>query len=317
MGLKKRDHTPVVWQVSSIHLNNRTFISGVLLNKAPFSFSKKTGKLQHAWKVVLSYFTKVYANKKIWITTNLSTQTTFTDSFGSFFIFTTHQAQGTIDIRTTAQGRPLTIMQNYPVEFLNTDSPFDIISDIDDTIIVSHTASFLQRIRTILFKLPFERKTVKYAAQLFEESEKLHARLYYVSKSESNLFELIASIIHANQLPKGVMILTPYLSIRQLMTSKKGFDFKANNIKFILENTGNKKYILLGDDTQKDMEVYAKIIKDHPERILKVYIRKTKSKSSIMQNTLWQKLKSTGVPTLYFDHDAEIDINSELIKLDV
>lgn len=314
--MKKSDHTPVVWRISSIHLDSGTHISGVLLNQAPFSFTKKTGKLLHAWKVVQSYFTKVYANQKIWVTIGETTQATITDSFGSFSVFTSHQTPGVVQVSASEGGHPLTIMQNYPVEFPNADSPFDIISDIDDTIIVSHTASFLQRIRTILFKLPLERKAIKYAQQLFEAFEKQNARLYYVSKSESNLFALIAAIIDANRLPKGVMILTPYLSIRQLFKNKKGFNFKADNIRFILENTGSKKYILLGDDTQKDMEVYAQIIKDHPERILKVYIRRTKSKSTAAQNSLWQKLKATGVPTLYFDRDAEIDIKSELIKLD-
>ncbi len=291
---------PVVWQISVLNLTNKTLINGVLLNGIPFLFVKKTGTFQHAINVIKSYFIEVYGNKEISITANQKTITTSTDKFGSFSVVVDFPLNSDVLVRIAGNDEPLKILQNYPVVFQNTESRFDVISDIDDTIIVSHTADFFKRIGTLAFKTPLKRKAVNLSQRLFKEFGKQDARIFYVSKSESNLFGLIASIINHQNLPKGTLILTPYLNFKQLLKRKKGRNFKLDKIRFIIRNTGDKKYILMCDDSQRDMEIYYEIVQEFRERILKVYIRQTKRKIFPDQKAMGEKLKSLGVNPIYF-----------------
>lgn len=307
---------PVVWQLSVSHLtNNRTLFRGVLLNDSPFNYDKKIGTLKNLRKVLNSYLIKTYANKDISIISNGNTLNTTTDNHGGFQIIGKFHHQGEIKIFTKNQNKPLKHLQSYPIIFHETTGGFDVISDIDDTIIVSYTADFFKRISTLAFKSPHQRKVVEFTQKMFCEFKKLNARIYYVSKSESNLFGMLTAYIEHNKLPKGELFLTPYLKLYQLLNPKKDIDFKTNNIRLLIRNTGNKNFVLFGDDSQRDIEIYTAIAIDFPERILKIYIRQTKSKILPKQKRLMKNLKATGVPFKYFISEDHVQVSHELTLL--
>ena len=72
----------------------------------------------------------------------------------------------------------------------------------------------------------------------------------------------------------------------------------------------------MGDDSQRDMEVYADIAKEYDNRIIKVYIRQTRPKVFSYQKRLWERLQSTGVPVEYFKDDKYIDVDVEFQQLE-
>ena len=306
---------PVVWQISALHLNNRTLISGVLLQGIPFIYDKQIGNYKNLLKVVKSYFIAAYANKKISITSNGKTINTSTDKNGNFSLIVETLHKGVLNVTIAGHEKPLRILQSYPIIFQNTKSQFDVISDIDDTIIVSYTADFFKRIGTLALTSPQNRKAIAFTQKLFEEFNKEDARVFYISKSESNLFAMLTSYIEHNNLPKGKLILTPYLKILQLFRPKKDRDYKLRNIRFIVENSGEKAFVLIGDDSQRDMEIYTDIANEYPERILKIYIRQTKRKILSRQKRMLEKLKSTEVPVNYFKADSHVDELNEIVQL--
>lgn len=304
----KENKMPVVWQISSLSLDNLTLISGVILKKTPFFPAKESGYLKNFLKALQSYFIHPYTNKEIAVITDNNTVKTKTDKYGSFKITIDGDIETeNLQIRIANNDKTLKILQSYPVFFPQKNSPIDIISDIDDTIVVSYTKNMLKRIKTIAFTSYEKRKPIGFTQNLFKEFEKQGARVLYISKSESNLFAVLSSIIQHNKLPAGNLILTHYLKFRQLFNPKKGRDYKLNHIRFILKNTKTKKYILLGDDSQKDMEVYSDIVEEFPGRILKVYIRKTRRKLKKKYQNMWDNLESTGIAVDYFDDDMELD----------
>jgi phosphatidate phosphatase APP1 len=309
--LDNYNYIPVVWQISALYLDKKILISGVILRDTPFAYEKQIGNFRNLLEVCKSYFVGVYGNKEILITTNNKTINTNTDKYGSFSVVVDFLYISELIIKTTDNDKPLQILQTYPIIFENTKSIFDVISDIDDTIIVSYTADFLKRIGSLAFTLPKKRKAVGFTQKLFKEFEKQDTRVFYVSKSESNLFAMLTSFIKYNKLPTGILILTPYLKFSQLFNPKKGRDYKLNNIWFILKNTGAKKYVLFGDDSQKDMEVYSEIAQEFPERILKIYIRQTKRKVLPYQKRMWKKLELTEIPIVYFNDNTTIDFQNE------
>jgi len=101
-------------------------------------------------------------------------------------------------------------------------------------------------------------------------------------------------------------MLTPFLNIRQLFHPKKGKDYKLNNLRLIIDHLPGKKFILLGDDTQRDMDVYSQINREYPDRIRKIYIRQTTLKPNIKQIEKWNTLQSTGADAIYFKDTDEI-----------
>lgn len=309
--MDNENNIPVVWQISALHLDKKILLSGVILRDAPFAYDKQIGNFKNLLKVFKSYFIDVYGNMEILITTNSKTIKTKTDTYGSFTVVVGLQHEGELIIKTANHDKPLRILQNYPIIFKNTKSLFDVISDIDDTIIVSYTADFFKRIGTLAFTAPKKRKTVDFTQKLFKEFEKYDTRVFYISKSESNLFAMLTSFIKHNKLPTGNLILTPYLKLSQLFHPKKGRHYKLDKIWFILKNTGAKKFILFGDDSQKDMEVYTEVALEFPERILKIYIRQTKRKVLPYQKRMWEKLELTGIPILYFNDNSNMDFQNE------
>jgi len=306
---------PIVWQISVLHLNKKTLLSGVLLKGIPFTYDEQIGNFRNLLKVLRSYFIGVYANKEIAISVNDKIIYTNTDKYGSFSVVVDFLCKGELTIKIADSNKPLKILQSYPIVFQNTESPFDVISDIDDTIIVSYTADFFKRIGTLAFTAPQKRKTIGFTQKLFEEFKKQDVRVFYVSKSESNLFAMLTAFIELNNLPKGMLILTPYLKFGQLLHPKKGRDYKLKNIRFIFENSGTKDFVLMGDDSQRDMEIYTDIAKEFPERVMKIYIRQTKRKVLPRQKRMWIELKATGVPVKYFKADTPVDKLNEIAQL--
>lgn len=292
-----------IWRISAIQFSDSTMISGVVLNSTSVKKVKITNYLKNALKIIQSYFKKVYANQEIFVTANNQTLKTNTDAFGGFSVQFNFIIEDEVIVKLPGNETPLDFHQTYPVLFKDSPSKLNVISDVDDSIMVSYTKTNFKRFFTTLFKVAEKRDVVSYSQELFEFLKTKNARFFYVSKSENNLFSLIATFISHNKLPIGPLLLTPYLSASQLLFNKKERDFKLNRIKYIVENSNNENFILLGDDTQKDMEIYATIARNYPSQIVTVYIRKTKQTSTKLQLEYWEALKDTGVEAYYFGHN--------------
>jgi phosphatidate phosphatase APP1 len=221
---------------------------------------------------------------------------------------------GDIKIVDPDRDEILPIIQDYPVRFADNENPLIAISDIDDTLLVSYTANFWNRIRTILLTAPEKRKAVSFTIGILDAILQKRGTIFYVSKSESNLFGLLTRIILNHQLPEGNLSLTPYLHFRQLLKPKKGKDFKLKVIRRIIDNSPDKKFILLGDDTQQDMMVYTNIAKLYPDKILKIYIRKTIKQLFGNKLAYFNSLKETGIPLLYFSDQDPLEEEILILK---
>lgn len=255
--------------------------------------------LGNAWYVISSYFLKPYSKKDILITTASKKIKVQTNSRGSFF----HSfALGNEDILKiqTQDGHDLKFNQKYPTRFTVNRSSILVISDIDETILNSFTSDPLKRIGTTLFKNVGQRKIIPFSQALYQHFLQNKGCLFYVSKSESNLFQIISGFIQKNKLANGPIILTPFINIWQLLTQKKDPNFKLNQIQSILKNSESSQVVLIGDDSQLDMDIYKQVAINHKDKIRGIYIRQSKNTRSEKQLNMWLKLKSTGVYCYYF-----------------
>ncbi|OIQ29737.1 MAG: hypothetical protein BM564_05905 [Bacteroidetes bacterium MedPE-SWsnd-G2] len=296
----------IIWQISNVHFKGKSLITGTLLRDSPYMHLKAINSFKNVFKLLQTYFISPYALKDIRLKIDNEYFSTSTNKKGSFSIVVNKANVTDIKLFSKSSEIELPSIQTYPRTFPMTSSKYDVISDIDDTIMVSYTADFFKRISTLAFVSPLNRKVIGFTQALLKHFESQNARVFYVSKSERNLFNHISVFISTYNLPKGVLNLTPYLKLHQLLDPKKGKDYKTNHIRFIIENSPDKKFVLIGDDSQRDMDVYTSIAKQFKPYIVKIYIRQTKRKSFFKNEDKWNKLLATGVPSLYFNEEDDL-----------
>ena len=199
-----------------------------------------------------------------------------------------------------------------------------IISDIDDTFLVSYTLNPLRKIYNLLFKNVNRRKifedvTVHYQAlsQSGRNTDEELNVFFYVSSSEWNLYRFIVKFTEIHQLPKAVLLLKDIKTslTNFFWTGRGGHNHKFEKIKHILEFYPNLKYVLIGDDSQEDPYLYEAISKIFPLTIQAIYIRQTaKDKKKKVIKTL-QNLESLSVEVCYFKTSNEAIAHSKKIGL--
>ena len=152
------------------------------------------------------------------------------------------------------------------------DAEFAIISDIDDTVVVTNATSLLGMVRSVIrnaaSRLPFEGVAGLYAA--------LHRNrnpIFYVSSSPWNLYELLHDFMDLNRIPHGPMFLQDWGIDESTMILAKHEAHKLAQMQTLLDFYPEWKFVLIGDSGQHDPEIYLKVIQAHPGRVLAAFIR--------------------------------------------
>lgn len=199
-----------------------------------------------------------------------------------------------------------------------------IISDIDDTFLISHSNSFFKKLYVMLSKNINKRKVfddvVKHYRKLSragQDSEHASNSFFYVSSSEWNLYDFIAEFASMHELPKAVIKLKKIKTgLRDFVRSGRGnHDHKFIKIKDIISFYPNLKYVLIGDDSQHDPYLYERICKTFPLNIKAVYIRQTSSTQNKKVQRIMANLESMNVSTCYFRNSEKAIHHSEREKI--
>jgi len=171
------------------------------------------------------------------------------------------------DVRATAQIR---VPSGAPT--------FGIISDLDDTVIQSRITSFIHAARTVALgnartRLPFPGVAAFYQAlERGGDGSRLNP-IFYVSSSPWNLHDIIAEFMDLQRIPRGPICLRDWDIVLSALTSSRLGTFKEPVIREILDLYPTLPFILIGDNGQKDPEIYRAILDRYPGRILAIYIR--------------------------------------------
>lgn len=165
-------------------------------------------------------------------------------------------------------------------------SRFGVITDIDDTVLISRATSMFKKLWLILTKnaktrLPFTGVSEFYRELHIGTKGDFVNPVFYVSSSEWNLYDFLEDFMEVRDLPKGVFLLQELkTSLWKLIKSGGGTHMhKEIKIKNILK-TYDLPFILIGDSGQKDAEIYSRITKEFPGRIKAIYIRDVEKKRS-------------------------------------
>ncbi|GAB4015016.1 App1 family protein [Spirosoma koreense] len=157
-------------------------------------------------------------------------------------------------------------------------SQFGVISDIDDTVLVTDATNLLQTARLTFLgnaytRLPFAGIAAFYRALQSGPVTTLFNPIYFVSSSPWNLYDLLVDFFRIQGIPKGPLLLRDFSMNLNLLSSEGHHTHKLAMIRKILDVNPQLPFVLIGDSGQQDPEIYAQIVKEHPGRIRAIYIR--------------------------------------------
>ena len=169
-----------------------------------------------------------------------------------------------------------------PIRVATGGETYGVISDLDDTVIQSRITSFLQAVRTVMLgnartRLPFPGVAAFYQALERGGDGKRRNPIFYVSSSPWNIHDVIADFMELQKIPTGPIHLRDWDIDLDALTASRLKRHKEPIIREILELYPSMPFILIGDDSQKDPEIYRAIIDEYPGRILAIYIRNVRA----------------------------------------
>lgn len=146
------------------------------------------------------------------------------------------------------------------------EARFGVISDIDDTIVASNVTNKLRMIFTVALTNARTRKPFPGVAALYRALHAQRNPVFYVSKSPWNLYAPLIEYLEIQGLPLGPLLLRDF-------GWRAEKEHKEKSIEDILRTYPKLRFVLIGDSGEKDPEIYAGVVRRHPERIRAIYIR--------------------------------------------
>ena len=206
--------------------------------------------------------------------------------------------------------------------FVPHSTQYGFISDIDDTVLVSHSSKTGRKLRVMFTKNPRSRKTFDDVVKFYQLLSLAHTipdllnPFFYVSSSEWNLYDDLNEFFKHNDLPKGAFLLSSIKRWYQLFrTGNTKHQGKFIRVIRILEAFPKQQFILLGDNSQRDPEIYTSIANKYADRIIAIYIRNVNPQKEESTLKLLASIENKQIKTLPFNHTEQAINHSKSIGL--
>ncbi|MBO9565755.1 MAG: DUF2183 domain-containing protein [Niastella sp.] len=199
---------------------------------------------------------------------------------------------------------------------------YAFISDIDDTVMVSYSATKFRRLRELLIKNPRTRKQFEKVADWYQQLTIAHANaetpnpFFYVSSSEWNLYDYLVEFFNYNKLPEGIFLLNQVKRWYELFkTGKTKHTGKLLRIARIMEAFPKQQFVLIGDNSQHDPDIYTSIAAKYPQKIFAIYIRNIRPENEVATKQVLATASAAGIHTFLFKGSEEAREHGRTIGL--
>nr|WP_321451178.1 phosphatase domain-containing protein [uncultured Carboxylicivirga sp.] len=243
--------------------NTTVFVSGmVIAGKKVRSFSNNS-KWENMRAMIRRFTRKTVANQEVNIDLLGEQTKVITDGSGSFSVqlklpyFYKIQSDRWIPVKAIIPNTSVKVTGQ--IQIINDDEERIFISDIDDTVLISHSTHLFRKLYLILFKnaesrLPFPDIPRFYQQLKSGRSNNSDHPFFYVSSSEWNLYDLLNDFFKFNQIPEGTLLLKKYSGgiIKLWLSGKKHHDLKSllSGKAIPLYRTTMKKYNIMETTTK-------------------------------------------------------------------
>ncbi len=152
--------------------------------------------------------------------------------------------------------------------YLVSEQGVSVISDIDDTVKISEVTD-----KSAFFANTFLRpfQAVPKMSTLYTTwSKPGNVAFHYVSSSPWQLYVPLTELLSKSGFPEGTFHLRLFRWGSFVHTSRS---HKIDNISFLIDHSGERHFILVGDSGERDPEVYGMMAKKYPRSVIKILIR--------------------------------------------
>ncbi len=173
----------------------------------------------------------------------------------------------------------LSIPDGHTVEtsvfIVDGDLDFGIVSDVDDTVMVTALPRPLLAAWNTFVLDEHARTPVAGMSVLYERLARAHpgTPVIYLSTGAWNVVPTLSRFLSRNLYPRGPLLLTDWgPTVERWFRS--GPQHKRENLKRLAAEFPHVRWLLIGDDGQHDPMLYGEFAAEHPQNVAAVAIRK-------------------------------------------
>ncbi|WP_434612967.1 App1 family protein [Arthrobacter sp. A5] len=170
-----------------------------------------------------------------------------------------------------------------PIFVIAPDTRFGIVSDIDDTVMVTALPRpFLALWNTFVVSEHARTPTPGMAVLMDRLAvEYPDAPVIYLSTGPWNAAPTLARFLARNMYPAGALLLTDW-GLTQDRWFRSGREHKRRNLELLAKEFPGIRWLLIGDNGQHDEEIYAEFSRRHPDLTAAVAIRQLSVGESVL-----------------------------------
>jgi phosphatidate phosphatase APP1 len=147
-----------------------------------------------------------------------------------------------------------------------------VISDIDDTIKHSAISSGAREIFRNAFIRDLGDLTIDGVKEWYNRMAEIGVKFHYVSNAPWQLFPVISKYFEMAGLPPGSFHLKQYSGMLQGIFEPVA-ERKKSTLDKIARDFPDRRFMLVGDSGEADLEVYTDFVLENPGRVIAVFIR--------------------------------------------
>ena len=162
-----------------------------------------------------------------------------------------------------------------PVLVIDPGEGFGIVSDVDDTVMVTALPRPLLAAWNTFVLDEHARTPVTGMAVLYDRLHRAHqgAPIVYLSTGAWNVAPTLTRFLGRNLFPAGPLLLTDWGPTHDRWF-RSGREHKLTNLRRLATEFPDVKWLLIGDDGQHDESIYSQFMEEYPDSVAGVAIRR-------------------------------------------
>ncbi len=187
-------------------------------------------------------------------------------------------------------------------------APFLVISDIDDTILLTGLTEGVTMVTRTLLREANQRRAIPGMSSLYRGllrgvankagKRKPEPTFFYVSTGSWSFYPLLEQFIQLRAFPQGPMFLTDWGPTERYLR-RSGAEHKRTAIRRLLEAYPGMRFVLIGDSGQRDPLTYEEMAREFPGRVALIIIRQVGSDDEDRNREVRERasaLREEGIP---------------------
>jgi phosphatidate phosphatase APP1 len=174
-----------------------------------------------------------------------------------------------------------------PIRVVDPACRFGLISDIDDTVMVTALPRPLLAAWNTFVLDEHARTAVPGMAVLYERliTANSGAPVFYLSTGAWNVAPALTRFLSRHLYPAGPLLLTDWGPTPDRWF-RSGQEHKRNTLRRLAAEFPHVRWLLIGDDGQHDQEIYSEFAHAHPENVAAVAIRRLSPTQAVLAGAI-------------------------------